>query len=257
MVQFLLVGIALLSALALIGLGLLFEARSRHPNSPAPLLTGEPVAVGKLAHWGRRWRWAFRHHPTPLLGWFETAIWLLMVWSLFDHVVWRQGSFISFIIWLITFFPHEAGHVICAPFGVFLMFAGGSIWQVLIWALPGSYAYFLRRRLKLTMLFAVIAGHSFINMSVYIADARARQLTLTFGLVGKEGHDWWNILMRLGWLEYDQILAGLAIGLGLIIGLTAVGLGLLTTWFLPGELRFPDYPLPALAQAWDAAARGG
>jgi hypothetical protein len=243
--QAVLVGAALLAALALIALGVRLNSR---PPAPPPLKSG---ASGR-GFW-RRWGWAIRRRPAPVLGWLETGLWLLLLASLVNHLASPQHSLTAGLIGMITLLPHEAGHMLCSPFGLFLGIAGGSIWQVFLWLLLGSYAYFIRRHLTLAMAFGVVVGHSFINMSVYIADARTRHLTLLFGLVGPEGHDWWNLLRLTGLLEYDQILAGAAILLGAVIAVAAMALGLLATWFLPHGVPFQGYPFPALAAAWQAA----
>ena len=47
-------------------------------------------------------------------------------------------------------------------------------------------------------------GHNLINISVYAADARARQLPLLGGDIA--GHDWWNMLRMLDCLQYDQVI---------------------------------------------------
>jgi hypothetical protein len=140
------------------------------------------------------------------------------------------------MIWALTIGPHEIGHFICAPFGQLLAIAGGSIWQVLFWALLGMYAFFIRRQIRLAFLFWVVTGHSFINMSVYIADARARQMPLLFGMDASH-HDWWNLLNQLGLLVW-----------------MVVGVGLFTTWLIPVRWgrapRFEGNPLRLMAAAW-------
>ena len=48
-----------------------------------------------------------------------------------------------------------------------------------------------------------------VDAAPYINDARMLQLTLMGVGTGREveGHDWENILTRLGWLNYDVVIA--------------------------------------------------
>jgi hypothetical protein len=90
----------------------------------------------------------------------------------------------------ITLAFHEMGHVLFAPFGEFLMFAGGSITQWL--------------------------GFSAMNLARYIGDARALELPLV-SLGPEAEHDWWYLLSRMGWLRHDTQIAGLVRGVGVLI----------------------------------------
>lgn len=191
-----------------------------------------------------------RHHPNPSLAVLETIFWLLMLFPLFDNVLNPRSGNTAAWVWYLTIGPHEIGHVICLPFGRFISVAGGSIWQVLFWAGLGTFVLLVRHRIGTALLMWLIAGHSFINLSVYIRDARARDLDLLFGL-DKDAHDWWNLLRWTGLLEYDYILADMAVVIGIIVVLAAIMVALLCTWFLPrtGQPRFRGFGGTALVQA--------
>ena len=97
---------------------------------------------------------------------------------------------------------HETGHLVFAPFGEFLGFLGGTLFQLV---LPMAFvAYFWRRsdRHAATVALWWVAQNCW-NISVYVRDARAQALPL----VGGGEHDWTYLLGRLGWLRYDQALA--------------------------------------------------
>ena len=98
---------------------------------------------------------------------------------------------------------HEAGHFFFRFFGRFMMFLGGTLMQLI---LPGILIfYFLVNDYRLgTQASLFWLGHNLINISVYAADARARQLPLLGGSAVE--HDWWTMLGMLGLLEYDQII---------------------------------------------------
>ena len=106
-------------------------------------------------------------------------------------------------------FVHEMGHLFFAPFGPVLRMAGGTILQLLVPAGLALYAYSYEYRIA-TQLFVFWLGHSFINVSVYAADARAQALPLV-SLAGSDNamHDWHWMLGGLGVLEWDT-----AIGTG-------------------------------------------
>ncbi len=97
---------------------------------------------------------------------------------------------------------HETGHLIFAPFGEFLGFLGGTLFQL---ALPVTFVvYFWRRsdRHAATVALWWVAQNCW-NVSVYVRDARTQALPL----VGGGEHDWAYLLGRLGWLRYDHALA--------------------------------------------------
>lgn len=235
----LVIGIAVAVGLALVGYGVWIELRSRASRAD---LTGSENPPVLAEPWQTRWaRWLGPRQPATFTRIAQTAFWLFVLLTLVDHVRSPANSLTGLFIWALTFIPHEAGHMLCSPFGSFLAFAGGTIWQVLIWVLLGLIALFLRRRLDLAIFWGAIAGHSVIRASPYVADARARQLPLVgpgtlpylLGQSQAPEHDWWNLLSQTGLLEYDQVIAALAVMLGALMVLAMVAAGLVTTWYSP------------------------
>ena len=106
---------------------------------------------------------------------------------------------------------HEAGHLIFSLFGEFMGVLGGSIGQLLM-PLIVCLAFLLRFNNPFGASIGLWwLGQSTIDLSPYIADARAKQLMLLGGITGRDSptsHDWANILGREGWLRYDQQIAG-------------------------------------------------
>lgn len=168
------------------------------------------------------------NHPAPALAWLETAIWLLLALTVVDHLANNNGT-IGTITWWLTIGQHEIGHLLFSPLGTLLMFLGGTIFQILFWLLIGVWEGFVRRRLRVLLVCAVITGHSFINAAVYIGDARARSLPLLFGM-SSDHHDWYNILNMLGLLPFDTALALLARVVGILIIFAAAGAGIYFAW---------------------------
>jgi hypothetical protein len=79
--------------------------------------------------------------------------------------------------------------------------------------------YFLRRRDRYAAYMVLIwVAQNLWNVSVYVADARARRLPL----VGGGEHDWAYLLGRLGLLEQDLTISGAFYGVGVLIFAWAV-----------------------------------
>lgn len=109
---------------------------------------------------------------------------------------------------------HEAGHFFALPFGTFVMFAGGTLMQI---ALPSLLVWHFRRTDYAfgTQVSLVWLGQNLINISVYAADAQARALPLLGGDAAQ--HDWWNMLSRVGLLEWDYAVGWVFYALALLI----------------------------------------
>ena len=109
---------------------------------------------------------------------------------------------------LINLVFHEAGHILFAPFGSFMMSLGGSLLQVIV-PLACAWAFFFQQDDRFGALVCVWwAGESLLDLSPYIDDARSLQLMLLGGPAAEvEGHDWEAILMSLGWLHLDHTIA--------------------------------------------------
>lgn len=195
-----------------------------------------PVDVWLRIRWRRwqaRWKHLRQNHPNPVRAWSQSGVWLLMLLPLVNHLSDPQHSLVGQLVWALTIGPHEIGHFVCAPFGWFLMVAGGSIWQVLVFWLPVAYGVW-KRQIHGALLFWMMSGHSLINLSVYIRDAQERDLPLIFGL-SDDYHDWWNILRTLGLLPADDVIADGAIALGVLIVASAIGCGIWWAWLVGSE----------------------
>jgi hypothetical protein len=119
---------------------------------------------------------------------------------------------------------HEAGHILFAPFGDFMMSLGGSLLQVLIPLICAGAFLFQQEDPFGAAVCVWWTGESLLDLSPYIDDARSLQLMLVGGPASEvEGHDWEAILASLGWLHLDHSLARLAWGLGAILMIGSVG----------------------------------
>jgi hypothetical protein len=107
-----------------------------------------------------------------------------------------------YILHSINLIFHEAGHVICMPFGEFVHFLGGTLGQLFVPAAVG--VHFLRRRDYVGALFALWwLGTNFVDIGIYMSDARTRALPLLGG-----EHDWYYLFAVLDVLRYDGMIGG-------------------------------------------------
>jgi hypothetical protein len=241
------IGFILVGAVGLIGLGFALEANSGRaivdPPANDPFFDVDNIAPppGESqfgSSYGlpfiKRFQFAAKNHPVPAYGVIETVFWLLLLIPLVDHVLAPYGGKVAQLTWWLTIGPHELGHIICLPFGEFLTVAGGSIWQILWWLSLALYTLIVKRQLTVSLVMWMITAHSFIDLSVYIGDAKERNLPLLFGL-GKESHDWGNLLRWTGLVEYDGLIAGFAVFIGAAIAIIAIVTGILSAWLLPRQ----------------------
>lgn len=108
---------------------------------------------------------------------------------------------------------HEFGHIFFRPFGEWMMYLGGSLFQCLLPLMLAAY-FVLRQGQPFSAAICLWwCGQNFIDVAPYIGDARA----LALPLIGEWSddavqarafrHDWHNILGAMGWLERDRALA--------------------------------------------------
>jgi hypothetical protein len=115
--------------------------------------------------------------------------------QLFSHQTWWFIQNVNLIF-------HEAGHVLFMFFGRFLHILGGSLLEILIPLLITFYFAAKRQFFSATCTSWWLAT-AFLSVSIYAADARERALPLLGG--GNVGHDWFNLLTILGWLQHDDL----------------------------------------------------
>jgi len=112
---------------------------------------------------------------------------------------------------------HEAGHLFFSFFGTFIQFLGGTLMQLIIPLL--LLIIFYRSFMPKGMQFAFfLLGHSFLNVSVYAADARTRALPL----LGNGKHDWNYLLNEMNLLNFDTEIGYFFFGLAILFFLIAI-----------------------------------
>jgi hypothetical protein len=177
--------------------------------------------------------------PTPARDQSETIIrWArIAVTVVLANIAWHafhdEGGIGLGIMASIDLSVHEAGHMIFAPFGDTMHVLGGSLFECL---LPAIFvAYFLRkshRDVHAATVCATWLAVAMVDVSIYMADARARQLMLITGGNGDEsdGHDWYHLFAKWHVLRLDtKIAAGVRFA-ALLLCVTSVAVGLLSAW---------------------------
>jgi len=105
---------------------------------------------------------------------------------------------------------HEAGHVIFSLFGYFMMMLGGSLFQVLV-PLMVCGVFLLREHKPFSASIGLWwTAQSLMDIAPYINDARNGQIILLGGTTGAEStgyHDWETLLLMMGLMEYDHLIA--------------------------------------------------
>jgi hypothetical protein len=164
----------------------------------------------------------------------RAAVYLLLVWWGCSFIIAPlEANYTGeSILHLVNLPFHEAGHVVFAPLGRFMMILGGTLGQVLmpVFCL-GTFLVKTRDPFGASVALWWTA-ESVMDVAPYINDARALELILLGGVTGKEtdGHDWNNLLTMLGWLEYDHRLAQLAQALGILLMLASFAWGGVILW---------------------------
>jgi hypothetical protein len=149
---------------------------------------------------------------------------LLLLYGLYDLTHLGRGTLLDGVDLAI----HETGHLVFAPFGEFVGFAGGTLFQLIM---PLVFVgYFWRRgdRYAASVVLWWVAQNCG-QIAHYIADARAQELPL----VGGGEHDWNYLLGRLGLLAHDQGIAHGVVVLGVLLLLGATALGLTSAARIP------------------------
>jgi len=165
----------------------------------------------------------------PFLLYSMHQIYWALRFNIFFAVNYEYPSPLNIIHFLVDNFlliTHEAGHTFFGIFGVrFITILGGSLFQILLPLLILLFFWFNRK--KAGMQFSlVLLGYSWLDVAGYAADGGARQLPLIGGL-GKEAHDWHNLLIRMNALDHDFSFALAFVGLAVICYLFALLLPLI------------------------------
>jgi hypothetical protein len=159
----------------------------------------------------------------------------LLVYGLYDLSHLGRGTLLDGVDLAI----HETGHIVFAPFGEFIGFAGGTLFQLIM---PAAFVvYFTRRGDGHAASVALWwVGQNCGHIAYYVADARAMELPL----VGGGEHDWNYLLGELGQLARDQAISHAIVVAGVLLVLGSAAWG----WVSAGRVAKEDDEALAGAQ---------
>ncbi len=175
-------------------------------------------------------------NPVPTVATIALSVCFAVMIFLLATVDRRESnSLVLFMVHNVNLVFHEAGHWI---FGVLgnetLMILGGSLNQVLI-PLVVAVAFWIRRDAAGFAFALFWMFENFLDVAVYMADARALELPLIGGL-GEEAHDWRNLFMRWNLLAKDTLIAQYTRTIGWF-GMCMVWAWLIWQWFSSKQIE--------------------
>lgn len=116
---------------------------------------------------------------------------------------------------------HEAGHTFFSIFGSrIITILGGSLNEILLPLLIVIFTIF-NRYIKGTQSALYLLGSAWFSVAFYAADGGQRQLPL-IGNLGKESHDWYNLLRHYNMLEADASFALIFVIIGSLVYIAAL-----------------------------------
>jgi len=137
--------------------------------------------------------------------------WLAFYGLFLLHVYASRGNPITDMVFLPI---HEGGHLLFGYLGVWPGVAGGTLLQLGVPLLLAAH-FIWQRHLPGAVFCLFFFFENFLNVAIYMADARAQALPLvTVGDGDDAIHDWAFMLRGLGLLRYDTTIAGLTKFLG-------------------------------------------
>ena len=164
----------------------------------------------------------------PALGKAELVgyglVWIaLAIWGIdFVRMDYQSAEVMRSWFHNVDLIIHEAGHIVFMPFGRFMMYLGGSLFQVLL-PLMLMLAFLVMNKDAFGASVCLWwVGQSLMDIAPYIADARALRLPLLGGGTGYDSpgrHDWANILGQLGMVDKSAQVAATVdfIGSGVLL----------------------------------------
>jgi hypothetical protein len=140
----------------------------------------------------------------------------LLLYGLYDLSHLGRGTLLDGVDLAI----HETGHLVFGPFGEFIGFAGGTLFQLIM---PVTFVVYFARRADGHAASVALwwVGQNCGHVAYYVADARAMDLPL----VGGGEHDWNYLLGRLGLLARDQAISRAIVVVGVLLVLASSAWG--------------------------------
>jgi len=180
-------------------------------------------STDETAHEREHWTGLLLHVPARV---DTTAFWMLVMllaaFALWGSVLIVQdvstGELGSTFLHRPLLIFHEAGHVVFAFLGHWMMIAGGTLGQLLM-PLVLAGALLLKNRDPFGAAIGMwFLGISLLDIAPYMYDALHPQLMLLSGTTGEEGgHDWIFLFSSLGWMAKSQTIGLVTHKLGALV----------------------------------------
>lgn len=163
----------------------------------------------------------------PLPIWLYTVLWFLFVY-LFVSIIFFQvdqpNNVIVSGMYFVEFGVHEISHLAVFFLPPILVAAAGSVGEIAFTVL------LLAAALKSRSYFAAVFAGLWIMLAMqsvgrYMADAKPQLIPLA-GPSDAPQHDWNYVFSQLGWLDSSVVIGNTVRGFGILIGFTALALGL-------------------------------
>ena len=157
----------------------------------------------------------------PAIIWLRALLLLVMAWWTLKMGL-AGGSYCLLDYVNLPF--HEAGHVLLRWGGRTIHFMGGTIGQLAVPVVLGVY-FLVKTRTPFGSSFCLFwLGESMVNVSIYMADARALQLPL----LGGGEHDWTELFYTFGLLGETSVerISTSTHALGVVLMLAGLAWGL-------------------------------
>lgn len=229
--------------------GIVFAKYSKyHSDQAVPAASMTQAADGKEDGGYRRlmariWVLPARPEQTMLLL-QALLLGVLVIWGIrLITYRWQFAEINSSVLHLVNLPFHEFGHVLFRPFGQWLMFLGGSLFQCVFPLIPCAVFLFRQGDPYAASFCLWWCGENFLDVAPYIGDARLMALPLTgewnddvAGLHALR-HDWHNILQPLGLLPDDLRIAACVHGLGAGLMILAWAWAARWLWLARKKLR--------------------
>ena len=209
--------------------GIVFAKYSKYHSEQPPADTSATVAVVESDEADEVWYrrpvdcfWELPEKPDEMvLGFQALLLGALVIWGIrLISYRWQFADINASFLHLVNLPIHEFGHVLFRPFGEWMMYLGGSLFQCLLPAILGGVFLWRQHEPYAASFCLWWTGENFLDVAPYIGDARLMALPLTgewnddVAELHALRHDWHNILAPLGLLSADFRLAAWVHGIG-------------------------------------------
>ncbi|MDX1673568.1 MAG: hypothetical protein R3314_02105 [Longimicrobiales bacterium] len=159
-------------------------------------------------------------------AWVRLPLLLWMAWILVHY--WGDPRY-STIFRGVDLAIHEIGHILWAPLGEFMGFAGGTLTQLLV---PVAAAVgFARQRDWFAVSFAICwLGINCFEIVEYAGDALTRRIPLVSPMSAEPEHDWTYMLAELGILDHTDAVAAAWLWAGRVTMTVGIAFGAWVLW---------------------------